>query len=159
MTSIQPLVTHFRPFLRLLESRTVRRQNSRHGQSCDFDCCGKPIVKADDVVVEKDLEPCSFETWKPKIPVLCPEPVVEKRHPIKLKPKVCYAEMQPPPSPAELTKKGKDCLAKFSPSNIPKPVPQPQSIHKVSCCEKPKPTPKPKLPFPDWDLDCKMDGY
>ncbi|XP_072387518.1 uncharacterized protein [Diabrotica undecimpunctata] len=145
-----------KPYVRWLQSSTKKTQKMpRHGQSCEIDCCGNPLPKEKDVVVEKNLDPCIFDTWKPKIPVLKAEPKPCICPPVTCKPKFCYAGMKCKPGPAELKEKGIKCLGQISPKAIPVSHPPAMSIQKCLVCPQVKRKPsQPKLPFPDWDHDC-----
>ncbi|KAG5898219.1 hypothetical protein JTB14_005597 [Gonioctena quinquepunctata] len=124
------------------------------GQSCEeVDCCGRVIKKPinpECPIIEKDIEPSYFCTWKPNIPKL--EVHKEKKAvPAKeWKKKNCYAGMN-----------GIKCIDKKAVDVCFKAV-NPRFIPEKKKCEElyGKRTAKKRvkrgelLPVPDWDHNC-----
>nr|XP_023016266.1 uncharacterized protein LOC111505655 [Leptinotarsa decemlineata] len=145
------------------------------GQSCEeVDCCGKTVkapLMPDEVVVEKDVDPSYFCTWRPTIPKLEPPPPKKVNPVLPKKKRVCYAGMPSPTCNAEINENAKECLKNVEPSVMPqvkiqscssKELAQIRLLQSKRKSEKSgkgsysrQKTMNP--PEPDWDHDCIME--
>lgn len=98
--------------------------------SCE-DCCGNAQPKPT-IYVERTCHPCSFFSWKPKIPILEAAPPLVDVRKKPYKKKHCYAGMKiMEKSLAEIKKEAAECLIRCASKPVCPPPPPPPPPAKV----------------------------
>lgn len=130
-TQVQTITTKSK-LNRCLSITPVRSRKKKN--SCEeTDCCGNPInvQPKPKIYVERACHPCSFFTWKPKIPILESAPPLSDIKKKPFKKKHCFAGMKfLEQSLEETKKKAAECHKKCAahPDCSPPPPPPPPPV-------------------------------